>query len=162
MAIIIGVPILSLTTIRAFSYGIDQREILILPFVLGEALHLILFLTLCVMIGIAVGLGARSRLAAILKAIGVLVAVNVLPFLLDWSFNAAWTWGHGAPDYLTRSPIPDLSSLSPMSIISRHHLPMRPIPTPIDTLGLMACGAMILALRAWCSRVADRKLGRPI
>ena len=88
LAMIIALPILSLATIEALTnFALQRREMSILPFVLWEALHLILFLTLSVVIGVAVGLGARSRLSAMMKAIGVLCVLSTLPHLLAWSLN---------------------------------------------------------------------------
>jgi ABC-type transport system involved in multi-copper enzyme maturation permease subunit len=137
LAAIMVVPIMTLAMIEAFSvWAMVGAPVEFLRFILGELLHLILFLTLFVMIGIAVGLDARSRLTAMMKLIGVLVILMALPHLIELGLNALWTRERGMP----------FRFHSPASVIYEYHVEAGSRMSVSYGWALMIYGVMIIAL----------------
>lgn len=168
LCLVVAAPILALTGIvflsdAMFIGGLSRgdrhlpRPIL---FALHEVLHLIVFLPLAVAIGILFGLGARTRLSAVMRALLVLVLWSALPWLARW-------WWMGRPYNrwnVTDIPLSDiLFHLSPMAFLTVHH---RAPYYHYDHLALyfgalVGYAVLTMLFLALAYRLADRKLGRP-
>ena len=120
--------------------------------VLFETVHLVLFLHLFLILGFAVGLKARSRVAAMMKAIGILVFWWLLPGLVIWFLESSRI---GAEEFL--------AYLGPSGVVLGTHLGSEFHQENMGAyLFAITCYITIgIALYIWCLRSADRKLGRP-
>ena len=106
------------------------------------------------MLGLAVGLGARSRVATMMKAIGILVFWWILPALLFWFAESSRSVN--SDEYMVY--------LGPSGVVLGHRMDPEFHQDQFGTyLFAMACYLSIgMAIYGWCIWNADRKLGRPV
>ena len=95
LMLILGLPIFCLAlmhayaesiTVRRYGYGFGHRgsDVSLWMRAIIEAIHIIVLFALTVCLGVAFGLRARGRVAAMMKVIGVLVAMAIVPLALIW------------------------------------------------------------------------------
>lgn len=155
LVVVVAMPIWTLSFFGVFAGMVQgQWDRNVWTDAMFETVHLILFLNLFLVLGLAIGLGARSRVAAMMKVIGILVFWWALPALIIWFAESS----------RSMSSEEFMLYFGPSGVILGNRMDYRMHQDQLGTyLFALACYVFIgIALYAWCIRHADRKLGRPV
>ena len=166
LLIVVASPILTLSLMTALADSLihinDIRSISSHLLFLRDAMNLIIFLPLAVVIGLAIGLSARSRSAATMKSIGVVVLWWAIPYVLWATFGWNDTGSHFTR--IRGGTVPWWIHLGPSGVIAPDQVTESfCISSSLAYwFTVVTYAVIVLVLYLLCLRRADRSLGRAV